>query len=106
MNTRYLKARLQTQREFTFWAAILQTPAHLRTRAQRKHVQTRQSRGRIVALENLIRGGMRPADTFPADLKPPTREQRRRMAGLDGPQDEVDYDKSDLTAAEYQDRTS
>jgi hypothetical protein len=61
MNIRYVKARLQTRREYDFWTGILNTPAHLRTRAQRKHVQTRQRRGRIVALETLIRGGMWPA---------------------------------------------
>ena len=79
---RYEKARGQTAREFSFWAGILATPAHLRTRAQRKHVQTRQSRGRIVALETLIRGGMRPANTAPGGLAPTTREQRKATMAM------------------------
>ena len=50
---RYARCRATSQREFTFWAEMIATPTLARTRAQRRHVQTRQKRGRLLALKVL-----------------------------------------------------
>ena len=50
---RITRCRATSQREFAFWAEMIQTPTKARTRAQRRHVQSRQRRGRLLALEVL-----------------------------------------------------
>lgn len=54
-NARYARCLATSQREFAFWAEMLNTPTVKRTRAQRRHVQSRQKRGRLLALEVLTK---------------------------------------------------
>lgn len=52
---RYARCRATTRREFAFWELMINTSTKARTRAQRRHVQTRQKRGRLLALEVLTK---------------------------------------------------
>ena len=52
---RYARCLATSRREFDFWNLMIHTPTVKRTRAQRRHVQTRQKRGRLLALEVLVK---------------------------------------------------
>ena len=51
---RLARCRATSRREFAFWNLVLQIPARERTRAQRRHAQSRQKRNRLLALEVLV----------------------------------------------------